>query len=155
SNALGSNPAGLTNVTIQDGTAVAGRITPAGGGRGAVFDAIDRQAHATTRNIDLDTTYGSEEDTQFHFNIGYTDAEGNTDAQPFVEFSAATAFDYDLRGGVPRVHFLTLDTNNPNQMSFDFASMHKVTNDDSEFYTYADLNHAVDLGPLRELKAGL
>ena len=44
---------------------------------------------------------------------GYTEAEGNTDAQPFVEFGAPAAFDYDLRGRTPPVTFLNVDPTDP------------------------------------------
>src|SRR5262249_44933897 len=56
SNALGGGGA-LSNAVIQGDTVIAGRIASTPGGRGAVFDAIDRIAHAQTRNIDFDAVY--------------------------------------------------------------------------------------------------
>ncbi|WP_309643464.1 TonB-dependent receptor [Phenylobacterium sp.] len=155
SNALG-NPLGtLTNATIQNGTAVAGRITSAPGGRGVVFDAISRIARTNTRNIDLDVKWKPAEGWELHGKIGYTDAEGNTESQPFVEFAAPAAFDFDLRGGVPKVTYLNIDPTNPGQMIFDFASLHKITNDDSEFYVYGDAAREVEWGPVHTLRFGL
>jgi iron complex outermembrane recepter protein len=160
SNALGGNADGLTNAVIVDGTAVAGTIgsydsgDPAAG-RGAVFDAIDRLAFAETSNIDLDVDYSPSDALSVHFQIGYTDASGDTEAQPFVEFGAPAIFNYDLRGGVPEVDFTDIDPTDPNDMLFDFASMHEVTNDDSEFYTYIDFDHDVDMGPLTAIEWGI
>ncbi|HYD86750.1 MAG TPA: TonB-dependent receptor [Vitreimonas sp.] len=156
SNALGGGGA-LTNATIVDGTVVAGTITSSGGGttgRAAVFDAIDRSAFAETRNINLDTVYQPNDLWRLHFQIGYTDAQGDTEAQPFVEFGAPGAFDYDLRNGAPEVDF-SLDPTDPDDMIFDFASMHQITNDDSEFYTYVDITRDVDLGALTAIQGGL
>ena len=154
SNALGGGGT-LTNVVIQDDTVVAGTIASTPGGRGAVFDAIDRRAHAQTRNIDFDTNYTPNDTWKMHFQIGYTDAEGNTDAQPFVEFGAPATFNYDLRTSAPSVTFTNLDPTDPNDMAFDFASMHQVTNDDNEFYTYFDVTHDLNMGPLTAVQAGL
>ena len=66
-----------------------GRIASTPGGRGAVFDAISRVAHAQTRNIDFDTTFSPSEDWDLHFRIGYTDAVGNTSvgSNCFFDFS--------------------------------------------------------------------
>lgn len=154
SNALGGGGS-LTNIVIEDDTVVAGTIASTPGGRGAVFDAIDRVAHALTRNIDFDTTFAPNEGWSTHFRIGWTDAEGNTDAQPFVEFGAPATFNFDLRTQAPSVEFTNIDPTDPNDMVFDFASMHQVTNDDSEFYTYFDVTHDLNMGALTELQAGL
>ena len=154
SNALGAGGT-LTNATIQDGTAVAGRITrPGPDGRGAVFDAIDRLADAETRNIDLDVTFRPAEDWELHFRIGYTDAQGNTKSQPFFEAAAVTGFDYDLRGGKPRVTFLDIDPTDPTDMLFDFGSLHRITNDDEETYAYFDGTKTVAYGPLKAIRFG-
>jgi len=154
SNALGGGGT-LTNATIQDGTAVAGRITrPGPNARGVVFDAIDRLADAETRNIDLDVTFRPAEDWELHFRAGYTDAEGNTKSQPFFEAAAVTGFDYDLRGGAPRVTFLDIDPTDPTDMLFDFGSLHQITNDDEETYAYADGKKTVEYGPLKAIRFG-
>ena len=69
---------------------------------GVVYDAINRFATAETRSIDFDVDYVPADGWTLHFKVGYTDAEGNTDAQPFVEFGAPAAFTYDLRGRAPQ-----------------------------------------------------
>jgi iron complex outermembrane recepter protein len=154
-NALGGGGT-LINATIQDGTAVAGRVTkPSPDARGAVFDAISRFANAETRNIDLDLKFTPNEDWEFRARVGYTDAEGNTKNQPFFEAAASTGFDYDLRGGVPRVTFLDIDPTDPTDMQFDFGSLHQITNDDKETYAYADAVRHVDWGPLNAIKFGV
>jgi len=154
-NALGGGGT-LTNAVIQDGTAVAGRVTkPSANARGAVFDAISRFANAETRNIDLDLTYRPNEAWEFKGRVGYTDAEGNTSNQPFFEAAASTGFDYDLRGGVPRVTFLDIDPTKPGDMLFDFGSLHQITNDDKEKYAYVDGTHFVEWGPLHAIQFGV
>jgi iron complex outermembrane receptor protein len=154
SNALGGGGT-LTNVTKVGDTAVAGRITSTAAGRGAVYDAIDRIANAKTRNLDLDVKFQPAEGWDLHLKVGYTDADGNTESQPFVEFGAPAAFDYDLRGSAPKVTFLNLDPTKPAAMLFDFASLHQVTNDDSEAYAYFDVEKRVEWGPLTAIKFGL
>ncbi|MET0534170.1 MAG: TonB-dependent receptor, partial [Steroidobacter sp.] len=99
----------VTNRVVQDNTIVAGRVTSSNGGTcgfGVVYDAIKRFATAETRNIDFDINVKPSEALTLHFKVGYTDAEGNTDAQPFVEFGAPGVFEYDLRGGAPSVRYL-------------------------------------------------
>jgi iron complex outermembrane receptor protein len=154
SNALGGGGT-LTNATIQGHTAVAGRITSTAGGRGAVYDAIDRLAHTVTRNIDGDVTWRPAEGWTLHFEAGYTDAAGNTDAQPFVEFGAPATFDYDLRGKAPKVSFTNLDPTKPAAMAFDFASLHRITNDDDETYGYVDVEKKTEWGPLSAIRFGI
>ncbi len=132
-----ANGGTLTNATIQGDTAIAGRIASLNNGTsdfGAVYDAIDRFASANTRSIDLDTRYALNDNWALHLKIGYTDAEGNTDAQPFVEFGAPAVFDYDLRGRAPSVRFLNVDTTDPADMQFIFSSLHQILNNDDEKY---------------------
>lgn len=154
SNALGGGGT-LTNVTREGNTAVAGRIASTPDGRGAVFDAIDRIAGAETRNIDVDVTWRPAEGWELHAKIGYTDAEGDTEAQPFVEFGAPATFDYDLRGKSPKVTFTNLDPTSPGAMRFDFASLHQVTNDDDELYGYFDVEKSMEWGPLTAIRFGI
>ncbi len=154
SNALGGGGT-LTNTTVVDNTAVVGTITSTPGGRGAVFDAIDRDAEATTSNIALDGRFTPSDRLSLDFKVGYTEASGDTTNQPFVEFGAPAAFTYDLRGKTPQVTFLNLDPTDPTDMQFDFGSLHAVTNDDSELYAYVDGKYDVDLGPLQAIKVGL
>jgi iron complex outermembrane recepter protein len=153
SNALGGGGT-LSDVVMQGNTAVAGRIASTPGGRGVVYDAIDRDALAETRSIDLDTSLALNEQATLHMKLGYTDARGDTKSQPFVEFGAPAEFTYDLRGGVPKVNFTNIDTTDPDALAFDFASLHQITNDDSELYVYADLETKLDLGPLQSVKFG-
>jgi len=137
----------LTNTTIVDGTAVAGTIESLAGGTadfGVVYDAIQRQATANTSNIDLDTDVQFNDDWSASFRVGYTEAEGNTDAQPFVEFGAPASFDYDLRGPTPQVSFNNIDPDDPNDLIFIFSSLHQILNDDSETYAYADATRELD-----------
>jgi len=157
SNALGGGGT-LTNVTNVGGTAVAGTIASANGGtggRGAVYDAIDRFALAKTQYIDFAANYTAGEDWLVHFDGGYTKASGDTTTQPFVEFGAPAAFTYDLRGRAPSVHFLNIDPNNPNDMLFDFASFHNITNDDDELYSYLDAERVLNAGPWTSVKFGV
>ena len=152
-----ANGGTLSNVTKVGDTAVAGRIASLNNGTsdfGMVYDAIDRFASANTRSIDLDTKYRLSDDWALHFKLGYTDAEGNTDSQPFVEFGAPAVFDYDLRGRTPSVHFLNLDPTNPAQSQFIFSSLHQILNNDDEKYAYADAEKTLDLGILKSVKFG-
>jgi iron complex outermembrane recepter protein len=157
SNALGGGGT-LTDATIVGNTAVAGVISSAGNGtsgRGVVYDAIDRKAFAKTWYGDLDGTYTPNEQWSVHFDAGHTRADGDTESQPFVEFGAPARFRYDLRGSTPQVQFLNLDPKNPSQMEFDFASLHHITNEDSESYGYADAERFLNAGALKSVKFGL
>lgn len=150
-------PGALSNTTMIGDTAVAGRIaSPNNGtsGFGIVYDAIDRHANATTRNIDLDTKLTPNDIWTFHFKVGYTDADGNTDSQPFVEFGAPAAFTYDLRGKSPQVSFENIDPKNPANLDLIFASLHQILNTDEEKYAYADAETKLDLGFLKSVKVG-
>jgi iron complex outermembrane receptor protein len=147
----------LTNETVIGDTAVAGRISSLNGGTedfGVVYDAIDRFATAETRNIDLDGVVTFNDRWNLHFDVGYTDAEGNTENQPFVEFGAPATFDYDLRGGAPQVSFLNVDPTDPDDMLFIFSSLHEILNEDDETYFYVDLDHRLDRGAWQNLKFG-
>ncbi|HEV7715076.1 MAG TPA: TonB-dependent receptor [Steroidobacteraceae bacterium] len=147
----------LSNTTVVQDTAVAGHIASLNNGTsdfGMVYDAIHRFASADTRSIDFDTKVQPTEDWGLHFKIGYTDAEGNTDAQPFAEFGAPASFDYDLRGRTPSVHFDNLDPNDPSEASLIFSSLHQILNNDDEKYAYADAERTLDLGPLQSIKFG-
>ena len=157
SNALGGGGT-LTNTTVVGNTAVSGVISSAANGtegRGVVFDAIDRSAFAKTQYVDLDATLTPSDTWIVHFDAGYTQADGDTEAQPFVEFGAPASFRYDLRGDTPQVQFLNIDPTNPRQMEFDFASLHHITNDDSETYSYLDAEKVLNAGALKSVKFGL
>ncbi len=148
----------LSDAVVQGDTAVAGVISSRNGGtegRGVVFDAIDRFAFAETSYVDFDATYKAGDNWLVHFDTGYTQAEGDTESQPFVEFGAPAAFRYDLRGSTPQVTFLNVDPTNPNDMEFDFASLHNITNDDDELYSYLDAERFLNLNTLESLKFGI
>lgn len=154
--ALG-NGGTLTNATVVGDTAVAGTISSLGGGTqdfGVVYDAIDRFATADTRSIDLDVGYQPTDKWDLHFKVGYTDAEGNTDSQPFVEFGAPATYSYDLRGRSPQVSYANVDPSDPNDMMFIFSSLHQILNDDDETYVYADATRELDMGAIKSVKFG-
>ena len=153
-NALGGGGT-LTNTTVEDDTVVRGRITSTPTGRAVVYDAIERAAFAETWSGDFDANYRPNDAINIHFKAGYTEAHGNTDSQPFYEGGAPGAFDFDLTGRVPQVSFIGVDPTDPNDLVFDFASLHRITNSDKEKYAYLDLEHSVDLGPLNAIKAGV
>lgn len=147
----------LTNETVIGDTAVAGRISSLNNGTsdfGVVYDAIDRFAVAETRSIDLDGVLALNDDWNLHFDVGYTEAEGNTENQPFVEFGAPAVFDYDLRGKSPQVTFQNVDPTEPSDMQFIFSSLHEILNDDDETYAYVDLERKLDMGVWKSLKFG-
>src|SRR6185295_16389744 len=94
-------------------------------------------------------------DWLLHFDAGYTEAQGDTESQPFVEFGAPAAFRYDLRGGTPSVTFLNVNPRNPNDLALDFASLHEITNDDNELYSYLDAEKFLNLNTLKSVKFGV
>jgi len=157
SNALGGGGT-LTDTSVVGDTVVSGVISSAAGGtqgRGVVYDAIDRKAFAKTWYGDIDGTFTASDTWIVHFDVGHTKADGDTEAQPFVEFGAPASFRYDLRGKTPQVHFLNIDPKNPAQMEFDFASLHHITNDDKETYSYVDAEKSLNAGALKSLKFGV
>jgi iron complex outermembrane receptor protein len=154
--ALG-NGGTLTNETVVGDTAVSGRISSLNNGTsdfGVVYDAIDRFATAQTRSIDLDAIIDLNDDWTLHFDVGYTDAEGNTENQPFVEFGAPAVFDYDLTGRAPQVTYQNVEPTDPADMQFIFSSLHEILNDDDETYFYADAERRLGRGVWKSLKFG-
>jgi iron complex outermembrane receptor protein len=154
-NALGGGGT-LTNVTMQGDTAVAGTITSANGGttgRAVVYDTFVRDASATTTNIDADITFRPNDDWTLHFDVGYTDADGDTSKQLLAEMGQSGSFTYDLRGRSPQVSF-SLDPTNPAAMNYDFGNNNEILNDDKETYAYVDIEKAMDAGMLKSLKFG-
>ena len=148
----------LTNRTVQGDTVVAGTIASAGNGtqgRGVVYDAIDRKAFAKTWYGDVDGNWTLSNTWIAHFDVGHTKADGDTDSQPFVEFGAPGTFTYDLRGSAPQVHFVNVDPTKPQDMQFDFASLHHITNDDKETYAYVDAEQSLNAGIWKSLQYGL
>ena len=151
-NALGGGGT-LTNPTVRDGTVVSGTVSSTPTGRGVVYDAIYRDAYAETLSGDLDLTWKTGTDGILHLKGGYTRANGKTANQPFYEGGAPAAFTFDITGRVPQVSFTGVDPTNPNSLAFDFASLHKVGNRDSEKYAYADFEQPLD-GPVAAIKVG-
>jgi iron complex outermembrane receptor protein len=147
----------LTNMVLQDNTVVAGTISSDANGTadfGVVYDAIDRIAGSESRNIDLDSNFQLSDALGLHVRVGYTDAEGNTDAQPFTEFGAPATFNFDLRGGTPQVSYTGVDPTDPADMVLIFSSLHQILNNDEETYVYGDLEWELDAGMLKSVKFG-
>ena len=153
SNAIGGGGT-LTNFTVEDDTVTSGTITSTPGGRGVVFDAIDRLAYSEVWSGDFDALYHFNARSTLHFKAGYTEAHGNTKAQPFFEGGAPAGFDFDLTGRTPQVTFSGIDPTVPNDLAFDFGSLHKITNSDKEKYAYLDWEQGLDLGPINAVKVG-
>ncbi|MET0272289.1 MAG: TonB-dependent receptor [Phenylobacterium sp.] len=145
----------LTGAEVRDGTLVKGSFATAGG-FGAVFDAIDRIAATETRSIDLDVAYKLGDAWTMHGQVGFTDAEGKTKAQPFWETIGVTGVNFDLTQGVPRVSFPDLDPTSAAALNeLGWTSLDSIGNTDQEFYVRGDAERALDLGPFTSLKAGL
>jgi iron complex outermembrane receptor protein len=144
----------LSNFTVSDGTVVAGRIDSTPGGRAVVFDAIDRKAFAETWSGNADVTWHTSDRGTLHLRGGYTEAHGDTVAQPFYEGGAPGGFTFDLRGRTPQVSFIGVDPTRPNDLAFDFGSLHQITNLDRETYFYADYEHELALGPINAIRIG-
>lgn len=144
----------LSNFTVENGTVVSGRIDSVPGGRAVVFDAIDRTALAETWSGDAHIIWRPSDRGTFDLRVGYTKASGDTVSQPFYEGAAPGGFTFDLTGRVPQVSFIGVDPTDPTDLIFDFASLHQITNDDSEFYVYGNYEHEVDLGPINALRFG-
>ena len=144
----------LSDFTVSDGTVVSGRIDSTPDGRAVVFDAIDRNAFAETWSGDFNLIWRPSDQGTLHFQAGYTEAHGDTVSQPFYEGGAPGGFTFDLTGRTPEVSFIGVDPTDPDDLVFDFGSLHQITNTDDEFYVYADYEHELDLGPINAIKFG-
>ena len=154
-NALGGGGT-LTNATLVGDTAVAGTVTSANGGttgRAVVYDTFIRDASATTKDINAAVTFRPSDDWTFHFSVGYTDADGDTDKQLLAEMGQHGSFTYDLRGRSPQVSF-SIDPNDPAAMAYDFGNDNQILNSDKETYAYLDVLKQLDMGALKSLKFG-
>ncbi|MCH8615875.1 TonB-dependent receptor [Sphingomonas sp. SM33] len=149
-----NNGAVPTNTTVEDGTVTSGTFAMIPGVNGAVFDAIDRLAHTQTRSLDYNVDFKPDDKWAFHGQIGYTDAEGETEAQPFWETNAPTGFTFDLHG-VPKIHFTDLDPESADGMTLGWASYDTIKNTDQEFYARGDVTRLIEAGPFQSIKAGL
>ncbi|HSD73235.1 MAG TPA: TonB-dependent receptor [Steroidobacteraceae bacterium] len=154
----------LTNPVLQGNTVIAGTMASPMGGTadfGVVYDSIDRFATSESRNIDLDSNFQLSDALGLHVRVGYTDAEGNTENQPFIELGAPAAFNFDLRGSAPQVTYIpnsagqTIDPNDPSDLSLIFSSLHEILNNDDETYLYGDLDWELDAGLLKSVKFGV
>jgi len=146
----------LLNPVIKNGTLVGGEFALNPGANGVVFDAIDRIATTDTRSIDLNGRYRITDDLTLSGRIGYTDATGATEQQPFWETNAPTGLTFDLSRGVPRVSFADIDPETADdEMILGWASNNRFVNDDNEFYVFADLDWDVDFGALTSIKGGI
>lgn len=147
--------AALTGTEVRDGTLVKGTFN-ATGGFGAVFDAISRLASTETRSIDLDVNFEPAEGWNLHGQIGFTDAKGETEAQPFWETIGVTGLSFDLIQGVPRVSFANLDPTSAAALpELGWASLDSIGNDDQELYVRGDVTKEVAYGPFTAIKAGV
>lgn len=147
----------LTDETVVGDTIVAGTIgnVAGAGGFGQVYDIIDRTAYAESRYIAGNFSYETDGGLTIDGQLGYTDADGDTVRQPFVEFLGSSDFSYDLTGDAPTVSFESVDPTNPDDFAFEFASNHSIGNDDSEFFAYLDAEQEVALGVLEAIKVGV
>ena len=152
----GLNDAGslFTINKLDNGTATQGTFaTP--GGQGVVFDAIDRIAQTEVRSLDLDGSWRPDDKWTFHGKVGYTDAKGATDLQPFWETTAVTGLTYDLTGGLPKVRFTDINPQTATDaLQLGWASANTTVNNDDEFYTYVDGERFLDEGVFKSIKFG-
>jgi iron complex outermembrane receptor protein len=146
-----------TAVQVSNGTAVRGQFAQSATGNGAVYDAILREAQTETKSIDLDMNFALNDSVNVHGKVGYTEAEGETSAQPFWETQAHTGFTWDFSHGVPEVSFTNIaDPTSPNSLpQLGWASHNQFLNEDDEFYAYADTEFKVDMGAFKAIKVGL
>ncbi|MGL5837788.1 MAG: TonB-dependent receptor, partial [Sphingorhabdus sp.] len=70
------------------------------------------------------------------------------------EAGAPGGFTYDLTGRAPAVSFIGVNPTQPQDMVFDFGSLHRITSADKEAYIYGDLEQEIDAGPLKSIQVG-
>jgi iron complex outermembrane receptor protein len=144
------------NPVIQHGTLVGGDFNLQPGANGVVFDAIDRIAHTQTRSIDLEVKHRFSDSLKVSGRVGYTDAVGATDQQPFWETNAPTGFTFDFSQGVPKIHFKDINpATDTTPMALGWASNNTFVNNDNEFYVFGDAEWDLNAGPFSAVKAGL
>jgi iron complex outermembrane receptor protein len=146
-----------TNTRVQNGTLVGGRFAQNATGFGAVYDAILREAQTETSSVDLDMKFTLSDAVTLHGKIGYTEAEGETSAQPFWETQARTGLTWDFSHRVPEVNFTNIaDPTSANSLPIlGWASHNQFLNEDDELYAYADAEFKVEMGVFKSIKAGL
>ena len=111
----------LTNATIQDDTAVAWPDLATPGPRTAAWSTTPSSGWPTprARNIDLEASLQPHEDWDVQPAPATRTPRATPRAQPFVEFAAPATFDYDLRGGTPKVTSTDIDPTDAAAMAFD------------------------------------
>jgi len=146
-----------TNTTVQNGTLVGGTFANSADGWGVVYDAILRDASTETKSLDLDGSFDVSDTVTLHGKVGWTQAEGETSAQPFWETQARTGFTWDFSHGVPEVNFTDIaDRTDPNSLPvLGWASHNQFLNEDEEVYVYADAEFQVEMGAINAFKFGL
>lgn len=146
-----------TNTTVQNGTLVGGTFANSTDGWGVVYDAILRDASTETKSLDLDGSFDVNDTVTLHGKIGWTQAEGETSAQPFWETQARTGFTWDFSRGVPEVNFTDIaDRTDPDSLPvLGWASHNQFLNEDEEIYAYADAEFKVEMGAISAFKFGL
>ena len=146
-----------TNTTVgASGTLLAGTFA-AGTSNGVVYDAIVRDASTQTSAYDIDFEYSAGQ-YLFHGLVGFTEAEGATESQPFWETNAPTSFSYDMTSGVPQVSFGDIDPTSmadAESMVLGWASNNIIENFDEEFFAYGDVTREFASGPFENVQAGM
>ncbi len=145
-----------TNTTVTPGGTLAAGTFANTAANGVVYDGIVREARTEARSVDLDVDYQFTDTLSWHGKVGFTDAVGETEAQPFWEVNAPAGFSWDFTGGsVPRVDF-SIDETDPNSIPIlGWTSHDQIASDDEEFYAYTDLHLKLDAGAFNGLKFGL
>jgi iron complex outermembrane recepter protein len=157
SQAMGSGVQPTNTVVGASGTLLAGDFA-AGTANGVVYDAIVRDARTETSAFDIDVEYQLTDNLSFHGMVGFTQAEGATEAQPFWETNAPTSFSYDMTSGIPEVSFGDIDPTSmadAQSMVLGWASHNIIENFDEEFFAYGDVTREFASGPFENVQAGL
>lgn len=151
----GSQPTNTT--TGAEGTLLSGTFASNPSANGVVFDTIVRDAATQTSSIDFDFEYQFADNMTFHGKIGFTEAEGATQSQPFWEANAPTGFTFDLSSGIPEVSFTDIDPTSmadAESMVLGWASLNIVENFDEEFFAYGDVTRELADGPFNNVQIG-
>lgn len=152
----GRTPAGpafsdvsITNNTLTAATYGSDQAT------GAVLDVANRTSYSETQAYDLEIGYDYN-NWQFHWQLGYTQAEGGTTRDVFSEFVANTSVSYDLSSQVPEVSFNDIQVTDA--AAFNQLDWVQVTNkpqQDEETYGQMDVTYFFDDGFVSAVKVGV
>jgi len=147
-----------TNTTVgADGTLLSATYALDPSANGVVFDTIVREAATEASAFDLDVSYAVADNLTLTGKIGYTEAEGATESQPFWEVNAPTSVTYDLSTGVPQVSYGDIDPTSvadAESLVLGWASLNTVENFDEEFFLYGEAERTFNDGPFKDVKAG-